>query len=149
MLRLISRIVFVCAFFGGVSAQENAFFEFSLEADAWRLDLEANEKVYYLLEDSDNLLDFAPMALALGRVAPVMGMPLVPEVRSRFYIIERISVFGPRDTDGDGIDDVFELERPDLLNPLDPTDADMDPDGDGMTNLEDYFEALRSFIAYG
>jgi hypothetical protein len=42
------------------------------------------------------------------------------------------------DTDGDGIDDRYELDRPSILDPLDPTDAGEDPDGDGLTNLEEY-----------
>ncbi|HMP89555.1 MAG TPA: S8 family serine peptidase [Kiritimatiellia bacterium] len=50
------------------------------------------------------------------------------------------------DTDGDGMPDGYEvldafgnLRPPDQrLNPLDPTDADEDYDGDGLTNLEEY-----------
>lgn len=40
------------------------------------------------------------------------------------------------DEDGDGIPGYF--ERLYGLNPFDPTDADDDPDGDGLTNLEEY-----------
>ncbi|HMO03026.1 MAG TPA: S8 family serine peptidase [Kiritimatiellia bacterium] len=51
------------------------------------------------------------------------------------------------DTDGDGMPDGFEVLdafgnlRPigQRLNPLDPTDADEDYDGDGLTNLQEYF----------
>lgn len=41
------------------------------------------------------------------------------------------------DSDGDGIPDEYE-EQYAFLNPVDPTDASADQDGDGFTNLEEY-----------
>lgn len=43
---------------------------------------------------------------------------------------------GAGDSDGDGLPDAWETEH--QLNPQDPTDAGQDPDGDGLTNLEEY-----------
>lgn len=40
------------------------------------------------------------------------------------------------DNDGDGIPDVWESQYG--LNPNDPSDGDLDPDGDGMTNYQEY-----------
>lgn len=40
------------------------------------------------------------------------------------------------DSDGDGIDDVWEIIHG--LNPLDPADAALDPDGDGVSNIGEY-----------
>jgi len=40
------------------------------------------------------------------------------------------------DGDGDGIPDLFELENG--LSPDDPADADLDMDGDGLSNIEEY-----------
>ncbi|MBD3190030.1 MAG: hypothetical protein GF308_05280 [Candidatus Heimdallarchaeota archaeon] len=41
------------------------------------------------------------------------------------------------DTDGDFIDDKWEIDN--SLNPLDKTDAQNDPDGDGLVNYDEYF----------
>ncbi len=40
------------------------------------------------------------------------------------------------DTDGDGMDDGWEIDNG--INPLDPTDGDDDNDGDGLSNYEEY-----------
>jgi hypothetical protein len=40
------------------------------------------------------------------------------------------------DDDNDEISDTWETENG--LNPLDATDASLDPDGDGLTNLQEY-----------
>lgn len=40
------------------------------------------------------------------------------------------------DDDNDGISDEFEIEND--LDPFDPSDASLDPDHDGLTNLEEY-----------
>lgn len=42
------------------------------------------------------------------------------------------------DTDDDGMDDEYEVRFMPTLNPLDPSDRNEDPDGDGFTNLEEY-----------
>ncbi len=43
---------------------------------------------------------------------------------------------GDADTDNDGMLDSWEREN--LLDPYDPSDADADPDGDGLTNADEY-----------
>ncbi|MBI2998261.1 MAG: choice-of-anchor D domain-containing protein [Deltaproteobacteria bacterium] len=40
------------------------------------------------------------------------------------------------DSDGDGLPDVYEIAH--SLNPNDPSDANQDPDGDGLTNLQEF-----------
>jgi len=57
-----------------------------------------------------------------------------------YYRLRRLPISDPDDYDGDGMDDVFELRHPSLLNPLDPSDGWMDTDDDGMP---DWWEVLH------
>lgn len=50
-----------------------------------------------------------------------------------------------RDTDGDGLADGWEVESG--LDPLSPDDALADPDGDGLTNLEEFLAGADPFSA--
>jgi methylaspartate ammonia-lyase len=58
--------------------------------------------------------------------------------RSLFYRILSRSLDDPADSDGDGIDDVYELRHPGILDPLNPFDGAWDADDDGLTNLQEY-----------
>jgi hypothetical protein len=42
------------------------------------------------------------------------------------------------DDDGDGMPDTWENKYPNYMNPLDASDANKDPDGDGFSNLNEY-----------
>jgi hypothetical protein len=46
----------------------------------------------------------------------------------------------PKDSDQDGIPDDWEISHG--LNPHDPSDAALDQDGDGYTNIEKYLNSL-------
>ncbi|MDA0347381.1 MAG: Ig-like domain-containing protein [Verrucomicrobia bacterium] len=55
-----------------------------------------------------------------------------------FYVVQKIPISDPLDTDGDGIDDVFELGFPNFLSPVNPFDAPLDFDQDTVSNLKEY-----------
>lgn len=102
-----------------------------------------NPLIYYVLQTSSDLLSFAAGGIDFGANAPVWEVDLDPTLQPRsFSRIQAVSLFSPLDTDGDFIDDVYELNRPGILNPLDPSDANLDPDGNGLTHLEEYLRAL-------
>ena len=58
-------------------------------------------------------------------------------VRPEFYFTEYTALYIPEyDLEGDGLPDGWELLY--KLDPEDPGDAELDPDGDGFTNLEEF-----------
>jgi hypothetical protein len=46
----------------------------------------------------------------------------------------------PKDSDGDGMPDEWEIQH--RLNPNDPADGNLDQNGDGYTNVEDYLNGI-------
>ncbi|MBE7499890.1 MAG: Ig-like domain-containing protein [Verrucomicrobiales bacterium] len=79
-----------------------------------------------------------PVDARLGQAGAVRLQDAASLSATGFYRVAEIPRDQPRDTDGDGIDDVWELERAPQLDPLDPLDAGLDPDGDGLTFLQEY-----------
>jgi hypothetical protein len=57
----------------------------------------------------------------------------------------QLTVSSP-DSDNDGMPDSYEDLYPGVLDKNDPTDANEDPDGDGLTNLEEYADLLDPTI---
>ena len=99
---------------------------------------------YYLLQRGITLPDVSvPVAVALGTGATEALRDGTALAATGFYRVLEIPRSAARDTDGDGIDDVYELERPAGLDPLDPTDAALDPDGNGLTFLQEYLRDGR------
>jgi len=68
--------------------------------------------------------------------------PASPDTPQRFYRFREYPLAEPGDADNDGIDDVFEMRHP-RLNPLDPSEARKDSDGDGICNLEEYRTEIK------
>ena len=66
----------------------------------------------------------------------------------RVAIVPRQSLFrriGETDADHDGAEDWWETEFG--FDPLDPADADLDPDGDGLTNLAELLAGTNPLLA--
>lgn len=79
-----------------------------------------------------------PVDARLGQAGAVRLQDAASLSATGFYRVREIPRDQPLDTDGDGIDDVWELARRPQLDPLDPLDAGLDPDGDGLTFLQEY-----------
>ncbi|MGJ8697320.1 MAG: Ig-like domain-containing protein [Verrucomicrobiaceae bacterium] len=136
---------------GSVAGLEGRFVIDSIERESEsevRVRYPASEAYYYLLERSEGLEGFDDK---VGMVLGVDGQGVlvdgeVSSGESTFYRVRRFIRGAPRDQDGDGIDDVYELERAGELNPLDASDAGLDPDLDGLSYLEEYLRATGGVI---
>jgi hypothetical protein len=104
------------------------------------LRFESETGSYYVLQRSQAVTPLGtPVLLTFGQAGSTQitdsGAPAA--AGTLFYRLLRVPVTAPLDTDGDGIDDVYELQHSTGLNPLDATDA-AKPSGDGRTWLERY-----------
>lgn len=105
---------------------------------------QARTNAYYLLE-------YGPtVPLGATVVDARLGADGVGTVEHRaapgtgFYRVLEVPQSAPRDTDGDGIDDVWELERPANLNPLNPADAAQPAPGAGARTWLEVYTELRA-----
>lgn len=108
--------------------------------DGFALQVETAPDTYLVLMRGDS-----PEAIdtAISALLPDASLPSVwlrdPRVAQRsFYQVWRYPFSDPVDTDGDGIDDLYELRHPLLLDAVDDSDAAADADEDGKSNLEEY-----------
>lgn len=91
---------------------------------------------YYLLEYSEDLKNWGPADMSLGDPSQ---LEIVPGVLKGFFRAIPYGKHAPLDSDGDGIDDIYELNHREFLNPLDPTDGSkLSPNGGGLTNYQVY-----------
>jgi hypothetical protein len=90
-----------------------------------------------------------PIAMKLGIGGPdiLIDPAPLPGATPDDYTLENQPIGQPLDLDRDGIDDVYELLRPTILNPLDPADAFLDPDDDGRSNLREYLDGTDPEVA--
>ncbi len=101
----------------------------------------ADTNSYYILYRAETAsAPQRPIALALGHDGPgYLSDPAPAHTNSTaFYRVRCVPLDAPIDCDLDGIDDVYELRHSGFLNPIDPSDADQDSDGDGISNFAEY-----------
>ncbi|HXG46298.1 MAG TPA: VCBS repeat-containing protein, partial [Methylomirabilota bacterium] len=121
-------------------------------AGAGHIAYHSRSNFYFLLYRGTNTdTAGAPIAIKLGQNGPDEMIDPNPPANAGpdSYIVENRPLTQPLDVDGDGIDDVFELLRPAILDPVDPSDALADADGDGRTNLREYLDGTDPAVADG
>jgi hypothetical protein len=103
---------------------------------------------YYILYRGSVVTNITqPISIALGVAGSLILQDTSSQTTAQFYRVARIPLTQPLDSDGDGMDDVFELTYAGCLNPLDPTDASVDCDGDGRSNLQEYYDGTNPVLA--
>ena len=109
---------------------------------------EASGGFHHLLQRVD-LRTGAQTVVGVG--ASVSGTGLLEDVKplaeAGYYRVTRVPNDGPGDSDGDGIDDLYEVGRPGY-NPLDPSDALQVSGQTGRTRLEDYLRDETNLALY-
>jgi hypothetical protein len=99
------------------------------------VEFEGNPGAYYLLEHSPDLRVWGPADMSLGIPS---NLDITPGVTRGFFRAIPYSRYSPQDTDGDGIDDIYELNNSEL-DPLDPSDGSkLALGGGGRTNYQIY-----------
>ena len=114
-------------------------FDYSVTNGRLQFSVPRNAAFYFALERSDDLRAFAPVAMSLGTPGPVWQFTVPPAAASGFFRVKAVNVFAPLDLDGDGIDDVYELQHPLVLSPFNAADASApEPGQSGASNYQLY-----------
>jgi hypothetical protein len=112
---------------------------FTQEGNEFHFTMAAAVGYYFSFQYTDDLTrPFTTVEMAFGDPGPTYIHTPAPDEPRFFVRAEAISVFAPRDSDGDGLDDLWEIGHP-YLDPLDPTDAGKpSPNIAGISNLDEY-----------
>lgn len=99
------------------------------------------ESSYYILRKGTVVSSItSPSALRIGSNGPnILTDPIaVSGQTAAYYRVQEVPSLQPVDLDSDGIDDLYELQHPSILDPLNASDALLDPDGNARTHLQEY-----------
>jgi hypothetical protein len=127
-----------------------------LTTNGFVLGIVCEADMYYILLRQTGLNSSSvPVAMVLAAGAPPPGEhctlidpnPPMNAGNGVFYSVIGIPINSPRDTDGDLIDDVYELQHAGILNPLNGSDALQDADLDGRSNLREYLDGTNPALA--
>jgi hypothetical protein len=116
--------------------------DFEPDSQVINLSLAPNASSYYTLLLSPDLRVFPPLAMALGADGAQWKYSVRPDPVPGFFEVLAQSVFTPGDSDGDGIDDVYELQHSDRLDPFNHVDAGQPSGVGGLTNYQKYLRDL-------
>ncbi|MCW5556870.1 MAG: hypothetical protein KIT22_03375 [Verrucomicrobiae bacterium] len=132
--------VLATACFSAIAAEELAIRESGFYADGrFFVRFVTEENYYYVLRRGTLVTRLVnPRDLDLSSGSELLLVDEEPDPDLAFYRVEAIFISAPDDVDNDGIDDLYELLHSAILNPLNPLDALLDPDGDGINNLTAY-----------
>ncbi len=112
-------------------------FTFTRDGEQLLLWVAPNPSYYFGFQHGTDLNIFTTNKLALGVPGPLFSYTASPSEPRCFLRAEAIDIWSPRDFDGDGIDDLWELQNG--LDPMNPADAGLPSAfNPSLTNLEYY-----------
>ena len=121
------------------------------EVNRPRLEFDNDTNSYYVLYRGETVTNLTiPIVLKLGvdaNGALIDAEPFDGQSSTRFFRVREIPIAEPEDTDGDTIDDLYELAYPAILDPLNASDGEEDPDADDLTNAQEYSTGTNPTLA--
>jgi hypothetical protein len=149
VLRPIWSLLLLAVF--AVHAVEPKISDIRLETDGRaKVTVAADASSYYVLYRGEVVTDIRLVSqLGLGAAGSVQltDSQAPAPAAARFYRVEQVPLSAPKDSDEDGIDDVYELQRRGFLDPLVKIDPAQDTDADGVTDVEEYRQNTDPTVA--
>ncbi len=115
---------------------------YDAEAGVLQLSLPPNPSAYYTLEWTEDFKAFSLVGMLPGVPGPAWAYSVSLGPNQGYFRVEAHDLFSPTDSDGDGIDDRYELDHPDCLNPLVYADASQPCLVPGISNYQAYLREL-------
>lgn len=100
------------------------------------LSLPVDPRSYYSLEWTADFQTFTKVGMSLGSPGPVWSYSVTLGPNQGFFRVQQHDIFSPVDTDGDGIDDRYELQHAGCLDALNYFDASQPCLTNGMSNYQ-------------